>query len=148
MEPEVIIAIIAIVVLVTVLISLRGIIVTCHNCIAVGSTEDFFSDIWEGAAGNVWVIVGLLILCIPVYFILRLLIHFKKKKLTYRIQTRLTGDQRYRDAVETFNTACQNGTDVDEAKQNALDELRSKGVGKDEAEETMMFFALVQMMNK
>ena len=74
MDPNGIIAFIAIIAGLTVLLSLRGIIETCYSCIVEGSTEGFFSNIWHGCAGNLWVVLGIMVLCIPLFFILKIII--------------------------------------------------------------------------
>lgn len=142
------IIIIALVVIITVLMSLPGIIVTCHNSVALGSTKNFFSDIWHGSGGNIFVILGLIVLCIPVYIILNVVINIKKKNPIYRAQTRLAGDSRYSDVVDAFRTACNSGTDINVARQNALNELISKGINRKEAEETMSVIVIAQALNK
>ena len=78
MDTDGLVVWIAIIVGVTILISLKGIIVACHNCIVKGSTKGFFSDVWERAGGNLFVILGLIILCIPVYIVLKIIISVKK----------------------------------------------------------------------
>lgn len=77
MDANGIILFIAIVVGLTVLLSLRGIIETCHSCIVYGTTENFFSDIWNGCAGNLWVVLGIMVLSIPLYFIIKIIISIK-----------------------------------------------------------------------
>lgn len=66
------------IVLYTLISGLRAIIITWKYCMAVGSSKEFFHYVMEGTGGNVFVILGILILCIPVYLILSLLIALKK----------------------------------------------------------------------
>ena len=68
--------------------SLNAVIITARNCISLGSTEDFFSDIWKGSGGNLLTIVGVLILCVPLWLFLVIKIRLKKRHVSYRAETR------------------------------------------------------------
>lgn len=139
---EGLIVIIALVVGITIIWSIRGIYVACHNCYVTGSTKGFFSEVWDGCGGNIFVILGLLILCIPVYFILKIIISIKKNNIHYRVNTRLTGDQRYRDAWEELRYYYYNGMGYDEARLRTVNSLVGKGVNQAEAGETVTYLQL------
>ena len=148
MDTNSLFSIFAFVIGITVVLSLKSIYIACHNSIALGSTKEFFSNVWDGSEGSLWVIIGILILCIPVYFILNIIISIKNNNPTYRIRTRLNSDNRYCQAIEAFNASCDSGTDISIAKQEALNDLISQGVNKDEAEETLTFFVLARVLSR
>lgn len=139
---------IAIVVGITIIWSIKGIYVACHNCYVTGSTKGFFSEVWDGCGGNLFVILGILILCIPVYFILRLIICIKKKNIHYRISTRLTGDKRYRDAWEILKELYHFGMPYDEAHSWIVNRLVNQGINRAEAGETVHYLQMVIGLNE
>ena len=142
------IVIIAIIVGVTLIFGIRAILITWHNCVALGSTKDFFSDIWNGTAGNIFVILGLLILCVPVYIILSSVISAKKKKVSYRAEVRYNSDTRYREAFDQLKKFLGEGMDEEQANNKVIDQLVNQGANRSEAEESVLYYRLLLALQK
>lgn len=139
---------IAILVLYTLFTGLRAIIITWKNCMAVGSTQGFFSNIWKGSGGNIFLILGVLILCVPVYILLSLRIKSKKKNVSYRAQTRYTNKQIYRDAFQTIKERLTAGEDSDTIKQDVIQQLVSQNESYQDAEESVLFYIVLHRLQQ
>lgn len=137
------IIIIAIIVLYTLFTGLRAIIITWKNCMAVGSTKGFFSDIWNGSGGNIFLILGVLILCVPVYILLSSRIKSKMKKVSYRVETRYVNKQIYKDAFQTIKERLAAGDDSDAIKQDVIQQLVNQNESYQDAEESVLFYILL-----
>ena len=133
-------------VLYTLISGLRAIIITWHNCMARGSADNFFSDIWNGTGGNVFVILGLLLLCLPVYLLLLLRISMKKKKLSYRAETRYVNNPNYRQAFDMIKTGLENGEDLDAVKDSASQFLLNQHEPVTDVEESIAYYSLLLIL--
>ena len=136
------------IILYTLISGLNAIIITCKNCMAVGSTKGFFSDIFSGTGGNVFLILGILILCIPVYFILSARIKVKKHSALYRAETRYVANPNYRQAFEMIKTGQERGEDVDDLREKAIQYLVDRKENRDEAEESVSFYTVLIQLQK
>ena len=133
---------------ITLIFGIRALLITCHNCIVLGSTDGFFSNIWKGTAGNIFVILGLLILCVPVYIILKIVIKIKKQKVSYRAETRYASDPRYKQAFELLKKYLGEGMDEEEANNRVVDQLVNEGAIRSEAEESVLYYRLLIAFEK
>jgi len=137
-----------IIVLWTLISGLNAIIITWQNCMAVGSTDGFFKDIWSGTGGNVILILGILLLCVPVYLILSIRISIKKKSLAYRAQTRYASNPNYRHAYEMIKSGLESGEDSDALIEKAVQYLIDQNERKQDAEESVSFYSLLLAFNQ
>lgn len=137
------IVLIVVIVLITLVSGLRAIIITWQNCVALGSTDGFFSDIWSGTGGNIIVILGLLLLCVPVYILLNIVISLKKRKLLYRVQTRYVAKECYRKALDDIKNRLAVGEDPDKVHEEVVNQLMLAHEPREEAEESVVLFILL-----
>lgn len=132
----------------TLLSGLAAIIETWNYCLAVGSTKGFFSYIFKASAGSVIVILGILLLCVPVYVILNIVIYVKKKNsMWYRVQVFLNTDKQYQQAYEMFKNMVSSGVDRSVVEEQICSELVRSGVSEEEAKKSVTMFYFLETMN-
>jgi hypothetical protein len=74
------IALAAIVILWAIISGLIAIVRTWRYCVAVGSSSQFISYVFKQTGGS-WVgVLGIIVLCIPIWIILSVVIAVKKKR--------------------------------------------------------------------
>ncbi len=62
----------------TLISGLRAIVIAWKYCITIGSSAKFIPIVFNASGGNLWIILGLIILCIPVWILLSIIISIKK----------------------------------------------------------------------
>jgi hypothetical protein len=73
------IILIAIVVLWAIISGLIAIVKTWRYCVAIGDSSKFMSYVFKQTGGSWIVVIGIIILCIPIWIILSIVIASKKK---------------------------------------------------------------------
>ena len=117
-------------------------------CVAMGSAKPFFSNAVRGIGGNWIAVFGIVLLCLPVWLLLSIVISSKRRQPHYLIQLRFTTDKRYDGVMEVYDGERERSQSPQSASEKAIDYLVNNGVSRQEAEESIGFYSLVQTISK
>ncbi|MDR1198099.1 MAG: hypothetical protein LBK94_03675 [Prevotellaceae bacterium] len=138
-----------IVVLWAIISGLIAIVRTWRYCIAMGSSSQFISYVFKQTGGS-WVgVIGIIVLCIPIWIFLSAAVAVKKNNNpNYYKYVQLMNDSKYIAAFDLCIEEYRNTNNWDTATAKGVDYLIKNNISKDVAVENMNLIVLIRILSQ
>jgi hypothetical protein len=142
------IVLIALTVLWAIISGIIAIVKTWQYCIAVGKSSVFLSYVFKQMGGNLITIIGITILCIPIWILLAIVIAVKKSSNpNYYKYVQLISDPMYVKAFEISQEEYMQTNNWDTAAEKGVNYLVEHNVGKQTATENINLIIAIKILS-
>ncbi|MDR2651184.1 MAG: hypothetical protein LBC68_02550 [Prevotellaceae bacterium] len=146
---EILIALIALTVLWAIISGIIAIVKTWRYCIMLGKSSVFLSYVFQQMGGNLITIIGIIILCIPIWILLSIVVAVKKKSNpAYYKYVQLMSDNRYIAAFDLCVEEYRQTNSWDTAKAKGVEYLVNKNIQRDVAAENMNLIIMIRILSQ